>query len=94
MSELNCLHEGLGVLLKYGDPVNNGCVSAEHDQMWFGGPEPDTMEAPDPIRLEALGFFWDEEYECWSMFTQRRMNNVENVILVDCVLGDIGTSEH
>jgi hypothetical protein len=32
------------------------------------GIEKDEISNEDLARLDALGFFWDEEYDCWASF--------------------------
>lgn len=48
-------------------------ISAQRDQLFAGGDQFDDDPAamPEPARkeLEALGWFWDDEVECWSHFT-------------------------
>lgn len=59
--------EGLLILKDYaGDDE----VAAEHDQIWFGTTEkPDEMNDEDVKKLKELGFYWDDEFECWSYLT-------------------------
>jgi hypothetical protein len=44
-------------------------TSAEHDQIYCGGPDRDQLPQEILVELEELGFFWDEELESWSCFT-------------------------
>ena len=60
------IKEGLEILLKYN--CKDKDFSAEHDQVWAGGPEPSELSAEDSAALDGLGWFWDEEFECWSHF--------------------------
>lgn len=58
------VYEGLGILLKYG-----GDMDAEHDKIWAGKclHEMD-MSEEDIARMKELGWFIDEEYDCWCHF--------------------------
>jgi hypothetical protein len=40
----------------------------EHDVLCVMGIEKDEISNEDLARLDALGFFWDEEYDCWASF--------------------------
>lgn len=53
---------GLVIMNKY-DGVE---ISAEHDII-YAGPDED-MSKEDVKELEQLGWFFDEEYECWAHF--------------------------
>jgi hypothetical protein len=63
------IYEGLGILLRYVEFVDNDSFYAEHDQIWCSGPKKDRLSPEDKIRLAELDWFWDHEYECWSHFT-------------------------
>lgn len=60
------IHEGLGILLKYG----NGDIAAEHDEIWAGhrNATPDKMEKADVKRLKALGWAYEDDMG-WRHFT-------------------------
>lgn len=61
------IKEGLEIMLQY-EP--NGYCDAHHDVIY--GPSQQTgMEysAEDRSKLEALGWHWDEEAECWAAYT-------------------------
>ena len=72
MSDMKDIIETFSIMLKYIPEEGNDnffsetCVSADHEQIWFGGPEKSELEEGDVMRLEELGIFWDEE--SWSKF--------------------------
>jgi hypothetical protein len=59
--------EGLNILSKY---FESGDFNAEHDQIWAGGDYADDadMAEEDIKKLKDLGWFIDEEFNCWSHF--------------------------
>lgn len=68
MAKMSEIHEGMSILLKYGDTS----VSAEHDEIIVGDPlkhHPDEIDTADIERLEVLRWHWRSEYECWIHFT-------------------------
>ena len=68
MTTMRDIHTGLEVLLRYGD----GEFTAEHDQVWAmptDAREKRLINYYDRLSLEAAGWFYEEEFECWSRFT-------------------------
>jgi len=63
--KLSDLKTVVEVLESYG----NESVSAEHDELFLGGPPPDEIGDIHRQLLELSGASWNEEYECWSVFT-------------------------
>lgn len=63
------LIEGLQILRKYSNEKFPTCC--EHDVLIFAGLElkEDDISKDDWKRLDDLGFFWSEEYECVASFT-------------------------
>lgn len=60
--------EGLQILSKYGP---KGDFSAGHDQIWAGDENDKSvtdMSEKDRKRMEELGWFIDDDFECWSHF--------------------------
>jgi hypothetical protein len=59
-----------GLTILHGLGAEN--VDAQHDVIYVDGPDPaDQAEiAVDFVaRLEELGWWWDEDGECWGRFT-------------------------
>jgi len=66
---MKSLHEATGILLKYVvKDVGDFYVSAEHDEIFLGGPPPEKMKSQDVDRLEVLGVTYDENLPAWHMF--------------------------
>lgn len=62
------LIEALTILAKYGDSY--APTHCEHDVFAVAGIKvgKDTVPADDVVRLNALGFHWSDEYDCWASF--------------------------
>lgn len=60
------LIKALTVLLKYGDPRNP--THCEHDELWIVGIDPSEVSVKDIAELDGLGFFVDEDNECFKSF--------------------------
>jgi hypothetical protein len=60
------LIEALTIFRKYADP--HYPTHCEHDIMLVVGIKEDEVTPEDGARLDALGFFWCDEYECWASF--------------------------
>lgn len=56
--------EGLQILEKYGA----GEMSADHEVIYAGPDLSATISPEDLKRLDELGWFESEEFDCWSMF--------------------------
>lgn len=71
MATVTQIVEGLTILGKYAkteqtdDPSIGG---ADHDVIWGPCVGEDEPSEDDQFRLELLGWFWSEEYACWSRF--------------------------
>ena len=57
--------EGLVILTKLGGEN----VSADHEVVLAGGPEPSDMDEDTFNKLESLNWHWNDEFECWRFFT-------------------------
>jgi hypothetical protein len=62
------LMNGLKILRQYSGAKNPTCC--EHDILIFSGLdiERDTISAGDWNKLEALGFFWSDEYQAVASY--------------------------
>lgn len=67
MATFGEVFQGMEILGQYEN--EDELVNAGHERFNVGGPPPD--ELPDEVesRLDELGWFWDEQFECWSIFT-------------------------
>ncbi len=64
------LYESLSILLKYtGDEFKDTFWQAEHDEAFFSGPPPGNMNEKDALRLDELGFVYDESIDSWHTFS-------------------------
>jgi hypothetical protein len=60
------LIEALQIFLKYGNPSNpTDCC---HDQLTICEIEPSAVSQEDKDRLDELGFFVDEDEDCFISF--------------------------
>jgi hypothetical protein len=65
------LIEALTILMKYGGADTYSPTHCEHDVlMVLGGGEVSetSVSDVDKARLGELGFFWNEQYECWASY--------------------------
>ena len=60
------LYEGIKILIKYN---TDGDISAEHDEIFCDGPEPNDLDASDLVVLKVNNWLWDEQFDCWKHFT-------------------------
>lgn len=59
----------LNIFLKYTTDKNSySPTHCEHDVFMVVGIEEDQVSEEDRVRLDELGFHWDNEYDCWSSF--------------------------
>ena len=63
---LSKLIEALQVLNKYGDPAYP--THCEHDELTICGIDPADVSEEDTKKLDELGFFVDEDDECFRSF--------------------------
>ena len=58
--------EGLKILTENSSDKNQYCA-AEHDILYG----PDTNDIPEGQKelLQKLGWFWDDDVDCWAIFT-------------------------
>jgi hypothetical protein len=49
-------------------PLSELSIQAEHDQVWVGACVEDIPSAVEQAKLEELGFFFDEDCQCWSCY--------------------------
>lgn len=70
---METLHQVLEILLAYKEAYgwenHKWMISAEHDELFIGGPGPELITADDLDKLEGFRVTWDEEYDSWHMFT-------------------------
>jgi hypothetical protein len=59
---MRSVSEGLALLLRH-DP--EGYCSAEHDELFAGGPPPADMHPKDAKALESLGWTYNERFTSW-----------------------------
>jgi hypothetical protein len=63
------LIEALTIFMKYLEDENDfsptGC---EHDVLYIMSVGEDEVSQADCMRLDELGFFWNNEYDCWASF--------------------------
>lgn len=60
------LIKALQIFLKYGNP--NYPTNCEHDTLWICGIDPAKVSDTDKTELDDLGFFEDENDECFKSF--------------------------
>jgi len=65
---VRAVHEGLGILLEYAQQNENSNFSVGHDEIHASGPPVTELDKNDVQRLDELGWFWNDEFECWSKF--------------------------
>ena len=62
----------LQILLSYKTEENSNTpwmISAEHDEIYMGGPKPISIDDEDLEKLSEYRCRWDEVYESWVIFT-------------------------
>lgn len=60
------LIKALQIFLKYGNPKNP--TNCSHDQLAIMDIEPSKVSDEDKKELDSLGFFVDEDLECFISF--------------------------
>ena len=65
MEQKNLL-EGLRILCKY-IKEDDTFAYCDADQMCFS-PDIEELDKEDLKKLDDLGFFWDDEQDCWACF--------------------------
>jgi len=60
------LIEALSIFAKYADKY--APTHCEHDVLIVVGVAKDQVTKEEAARLDALGFFWSDEYDAWSSF--------------------------
>jgi hypothetical protein len=60
------LIEALQIFLKYKDLLRP--THCEHDVLFVMGVTKEEVSADDAAALDALGFFWNDDDECWMSF--------------------------
>ena len=63
---MNDLIEALTIFAKYANVRNP--THCEHDVLTIMHVNTDDPTPEERERLDALGFHWSEEYECWASF--------------------------
>ena len=67
MSQIKEIIQGLQILSRYR--LQNDWIAAEHDIIY--GPDlKEDVTPEDAKQLENLGWFFDEEFDCWAVFTE------------------------
>lgn len=65
MADAKQVIDGLTVLMKHGAVE----VDAQHDEL-FAGPGLDgELTDEEKAKMKELGWHFDEEFDCWSIFT-------------------------
>lgn len=63
------LLEALTILAKYADAkYDYAPTHCEHDIFAVTCVRREVLNPEDAARLDALGFHWSKEYECWASF--------------------------
>ena len=60
------LIKALIIFLKYNDC--NSPTHCEHDVLMIMGVTQDEVSQEDKDELDTLGFFWNDEYDCWASY--------------------------
>ncbi len=60
------LIEALQIFLKYKDARRP--THCEHNVLYIMDVTQEEVSVEDVVKLDALGFFWNEEYDCWASF--------------------------
>jgi hypothetical protein len=66
MGKMTNIKLGLDILCRHSTDEDDH-IAAEHDTIYFSG-DRNTMTEWEIEELERLGFFWDDEYDCWMCF--------------------------
>lgn len=66
MADAKKIIAGLDIMQKHGLEVE---VDAQHDVLYAGPGIDGELTDEDKKKLEELGWHWDEEFDCWSIFT-------------------------
>lgn len=66
MNRMQKVRDGLSILLKYNP---DGDTAADHDIIYAASIPMKNIAADDLKQLDDLGWFWDQQYECWAHFT-------------------------
>lgn len=60
------LIEALQIFLKYHN--EEWPTHCEHDTLMIMGISEEEVSAEDRVRLDELGFFWSDSYDCWASY--------------------------
>lgn len=66
MADAKKIVEGLNILQKYGLTVE---VDAQHDVIYAGPGINGELTVEEQAEMEKIGWHWDEEFDCWAIFT-------------------------
>lgn len=66
MADAKKIIEGLSIMQKHGLSVE---VDAQHDVLYAGPGIDGELTDEEQKKLEELGWHWDEEFDCWAIFT-------------------------
>lgn len=65
---MNEMIESLQIFLKYMEKDVDSPFVCCHDILYVHGPDISEVLKADVERLDGLGFFWDDDLECWASF--------------------------
>jgi hypothetical protein len=68
MTSFQKFTSGLRIIEGYLSRENPGDICAEHDEIFVHGVNRDALGGDDPVKLEAMGWTWDEDLGCWHRF--------------------------
>lgn len=69
MASFKKLTEGLDILKKYLDAGDEGELDAQHDEISALTGSEKEYSPEDKAKLESIGWHFNQEYSCWTMFT-------------------------
>lgn len=69
MADIKQLKEIVTILIDHSSEGDDLSCSAEHDELFLGGPNVETLDAAVVTRLGELNCTWDDDFDCWHKFT-------------------------
>lgn len=66
MRSLSQCRDAIDIFVCHNGDINYA-FAAEHDIIY--GPESPSAGSEDAAKLEELGWHWDNEVNCWAIFT-------------------------
>ena len=67
MATVKEVFKGLEVLVKYEPDAYS--VNCEHDILWCGSTNPDSMTDDEKKIMDDSGWIWDDNIEGWFIFS-------------------------